>query len=310
MATLRSRASKGSALSHNELDANFKRTVTQKTTTYQILISDNRSIIEGNDASTPFTITLPPVATADNSETGDFEVTVTNINAAVVTVDGSGAEAVDGGTGVTLKQWDSVTCQLDSAQTGWKTVSRVGDLGDIDAGTGTFTGAVTADAGQAVVSVPAQVANHIRAGSTQLHDGDSAPTPLALDTAVAEGAWETVGATGSGADNIWDEMDVIPASATILIVGLQLSASPTSAAAMILSVYAQIAGATQAVDVSNRIGFHRFDHDADIAGDIAIMTPSILIPLRSTTQDFQIHWTATDEETLGLDLYYKGFITD
>jgi hypothetical protein len=111
MPTLTTRASKGSSLSHAEGDANITRTVTQKTTTYQILISDNRSIIEGNHASTPFTMTLPPVATADNSETGDFEVTVTNINAAAVTLDGSGAEAVDGGTGVVLAQWASVTVQ-------------------------------------------------------------------------------------------------------------------------------------------------------------------------------------------------------
>jgi hypothetical protein len=139
MATMRTRAGKGSALSHNELDANFSRSVTQKTTTYQILLGDNRAIIEGNHASTPFVITLPPVATADNAES-DFEVTVTNINVAVVTLDGSGAEAVDGGTGVTLKQWDSVTVGLDSALTSWKTLDRVGDLGDIDVGTVTASG--------------------------------------------------------------------------------------------------------------------------------------------------------------------------
>lgn len=120
MPTLRTRASKGSELSHNELDANFARTVTQKTTTYQVLISDNRSVIEGSHASTPFTITLPPVATADNSETGDFEVTINNINLAVVSVDGSGSETINGSTlTVDLNQWDSIVFRLDSAQTGW-----------------------------------------------------------------------------------------------------------------------------------------------------------------------------------------------
>lgn len=123
MPTLRTRASKGSALTHAELDANFKRTVTQKTDDYQILISDNRSVIEVNKA-TATTITLPPVATADDSETGDFETTITNIGAGTSTVDGSGAEAVDGGTGITLYPWESVTVQLNSAQTAWKTVDR------------------------------------------------------------------------------------------------------------------------------------------------------------------------------------------
>ena len=122
MPTLRTRAAKTSALSQNELDANFKRTVTQKTDSYQILISDNRSVIEANKA-TATTMTLPPVATADNAETGDYEVTVTNIGAGIATVDGSGAELIDGSANLALQQWASATFALDSAQTGWKVIS-------------------------------------------------------------------------------------------------------------------------------------------------------------------------------------------
>ena len=141
MPTLRSRSSKGSSLSHAELDANFDRTVTQKTTTYQVLISDNRSIIEGNHASSAFTITLPAVATADNSETGDFEVTITNINAAIVTVATAGAETIDGASTLALQQWASATFLLDSAQTNWKTVAKCNVLNHIGALTvsGAFT---------------------------------------------------------------------------------------------------------------------------------------------------------------------------
>ncbi len=125
MPTLRTRAGKGSDLTPTEADANFKRTVTQKVGDYQVLLSDNRSVIEGNDATTAFTITLPPVASADNAETEDFEVSCTNINAAAVTVAGSGAETIDGAASITLDQWDSVTVALDSAQTAWKVTSRV-----------------------------------------------------------------------------------------------------------------------------------------------------------------------------------------
>jgi hypothetical protein len=145
MPTLRTRAAKTSALSQNELDANFKRTVTQKTTTYQVLISDNRSVIEGNHATTAFTITLPPVATADDAETGDFEVTITNINAAIVTVDGSGAELIDGSANLALQQWASATFALDSAQTGWKVISSRNVLNHV--GAMTVTGALTASGG-------------------------------------------------------------------------------------------------------------------------------------------------------------------
>ena len=150
MPTLRVRTG-NSTLSHAELDANFKRTVTQKTTTYQVLISDNRAIIEGSHASTPFTITLPPVATADNSETGDFEVTITNINAAAVTVDGSGAEAIDDTTTLVLQQWASATFILNSAQTGWKAVAKSNVLSHV--GALTVSGALTASGTSSLVGV-------------------------------------------------------------------------------------------------------------------------------------------------------------
>jgi len=149
MSTLRTRTG-NTTLTHAELDANFKRTVTQKTDTYQIVISDNRSVIEANKA-TPFTITLPPVATADNSQTGDYEVTVTNIGAGIATVDGSGAETIDGSADLALQQWASATFVLDSAQTGWKSVARSNVLAHTGAltvsGALTATGALTASGG-------------------------------------------------------------------------------------------------------------------------------------------------------------------
>ena len=140
MPTIRTRAAKESALSQSELDNNFKRTVTQKTDSYQILISDNRSVIEANKA-TATTMTLPPVATADNAETGDYEVTVTNIGAGISTVDGSGAELIDGSANLALQQWASATFILDSAQTGWKSVARSNVLAHT--GALTVTGAFT-----------------------------------------------------------------------------------------------------------------------------------------------------------------------
>ena len=141
MPTLRTRAAKTSALTQSELDANFVRTLNAQVDTYQILISDNRSIVECNKA-TPFTVTLPPVATAAAAETNDFEVTVTVIGAGTVTVDGSGAELIDGSADLALQQWASATFLLDSAQTGWKTVAKSNVLSHV--GALTVTGDVTA----------------------------------------------------------------------------------------------------------------------------------------------------------------------
>lgn len=141
MPTIRTRAAKGAALTHNEVDANFKRTARQVTTTGSILVSDNRGTVEGNHASVGITLTLPTVAAAGAVEPGDFIVRVTNINAAVVSVDGSTTETINGSTdAITLGRWESATFELDSAGAGWVTTSRVGDLGDVDIADGTVSG--------------------------------------------------------------------------------------------------------------------------------------------------------------------------
>jgi sorbitol-specific phosphotransferase system component IIA len=133
MPTIRTRAAKGSALTHNEVDDNFKRTARQVTATGNILVSDNRGTVEGNHASVGITLTLPTVAAAGAAEPGDFIVRVTNINSAIVSVDGSTTETINGSTdAITQGQWESATFELDSAGAGWVTTSRVGDLGTVN----------------------------------------------------------------------------------------------------------------------------------------------------------------------------------
>jgi len=142
MPTLRTRAIKTSALTHDELDANFKRPVTQKTTAYTVLISDNRSVIEGLHASTPFQITMDALATLAAAETGDFEVTITNVGAAAVTVAPASGEALEGVNDATvvLAQYDSVTLTINSDDSGWQTLTK--NLQAVAASTVTATSTV------------------------------------------------------------------------------------------------------------------------------------------------------------------------
>ena len=133
MPTLRTRSAKGSELSHAELDANFKRTVSAKTTTYACLVGDNRSVIECNHATIPFTVTLGDAATMAAAETGDYEVTIANIGAATVTVARAGTDTIDGGaTSITLPQYSAVTLKVNNAGNGYNTISRTGAGLDAD----------------------------------------------------------------------------------------------------------------------------------------------------------------------------------
>lgn len=141
MPTILTRAGKGSALTHNELDANFSRTVRAVTGTDSVVASDNRNLIECNHATVAFTVTMITVALAAAEDTDGFETTFFNIGAAVASIDGDGTETINGATtAITLKQYDGVTLKLNSAGTGWDTIARVGDLGDVDVGAFTSNG--------------------------------------------------------------------------------------------------------------------------------------------------------------------------
>lgn len=92
--------------------------VQTKTSDYQ-MNADTDSVILGNHASTPFTVTLPPVTGLDGKT-----CTVKNINDATVTVDGYGDELIDGYGFVTLSQkWQDITAITDGY--GWYTLGGI-----------------------------------------------------------------------------------------------------------------------------------------------------------------------------------------
>jgi hypothetical protein len=497
------------------MDANWTRTVSQKVTTYQMLASDNRSVIEGNHATTPFTVTLPAVATAAAEDTGDFEVTVTNINAAVVSVDASGSETIDGSVStIDLEQWESVTIKLDSADTGWKTIAQyqqklrpvadtaAGDSaavgytaaeglvltgqgsgadvtikndadgtvlrvptgttnidirGNIDlgaagnagqivhqtngesieiaggaattagggifmyaadnslfpgdvaitndgnfvahwdesagdwtffSGTGTPTeglnldlnqnltvgngtqpapevrinGAATADPalelqqdgavkayfqyqdsgditridgdGQVIIASAntaaitidtsqnittagtingqnlgvTQATNHTRAGNTQIINGDQTNTPIDVDSVVTESAFETVGPTGSGATNIWADMDSIPSTGAVLIVDVYLDITTSGTGLASVNCYACSNSVSPAVDIENN-SIASVGIDSTASGVREFITKRAFIPLDSS-QIFKVSWSDSGSSSTNVQLFYRGFITD
>ena len=226
MTTLTTRSAKGSELSHSELDANFKRTVSQKTTTYSCLVSDNRSVIECVHATVPFTVTLGDAATMAVADTGDYEVTIANIGAAAVTVARAGSDTIDGvATSIVLQQYSSVTLKVNVAGDGYNSVARgLGDLTSTVAELNLNDGAVLrhkvidiGDWNMDLASGPSGIAHgldrtKIRGISVVIRDDNDNllyqfPRPYVLSTSGAEGAAITsttvnlVRATGGNFDS-------------------------------------------------------------------------------------------------------------
>jgi len=122
MSNIRQRAIKGSDVTQAELDANFKRRVTAKIVSYTIDKNDNEDTIEFK--GTDLIATLPAVSsitsTSTGSETGEFIVTLHNLDSTALTYTPAGADTIAGvNASKLLGQYKSVTLQTNDAQDGW-----------------------------------------------------------------------------------------------------------------------------------------------------------------------------------------------
>ena len=162
-------------------------------------------------------------------------------------------------------------------------------------------------------SVPSVVANHIRAGNIQIPDGSQ--TLTSVDNAnnlMASNTWETFGATGSGATNIWTAMDVIPSAATILIVDVRTRLAASGNGANVNAYFAEGAITPTADDDSVRGCriLSEFESPAQTNREQHEAWNQVLIPLDSTNQTFQFKWTNQTVDSFVIDFHYRGFMTD
>ena len=153
------------------------------------------------------------------------------------------------------------------------------------------------------------VSGHIRAGNIQLYDGESSPGSIfSASVNVTEGVVESVGPTGSGANNIWTTMDQLPANATILIVGVYLSLQDSVGGASLRLYVSHGDDPTPSVTIFNQIGQVSSGQSGE-PGRGTILTQAY-IPLGATNQTFYLVWTGDANVTESIDIYYRGFITD
>ncbi len=140
--------------------------------------------------------------------------------------------------------------------------------------------------------------------------GGADSTPFDMDSNVTENTFESIGPTGSGATNIWADMDVIPAGARIAILKVNLNMIPSG------------------VDVVGNMNFYtRMNGDATVVGattlqcEMSVLTddqtggavgtsftfPDVMVPL-STSRIFDATWGATNDGSRSAHIYLKGFI--
>lgn len=126
MAEIITRAGKGAALSHPEMDSNLDimhGIVEQQVgATYTVVYTDQGKTIELNNAS--MVCTLDAIATiAAAIDTSGFIVKLKNINAAAATIQRSSTDTINGATSITLAQGEAIVLQTDTTGGIWTIIS-------------------------------------------------------------------------------------------------------------------------------------------------------------------------------------------
>ena len=121
MSSYVTRAGKGSALTHSELDDRAIIVAQTKAGAYTVVESDNRDTIE---VSATATITIPDAATiAGLSDTGDYQVTIKNLSGTTTIARTTGADTIDGtAADITLIELRSVTLKVNQAGDGYNII--------------------------------------------------------------------------------------------------------------------------------------------------------------------------------------------
>jgi len=252
-------------------------------TTYTLLAGDQGKVLY---CSNTFTLTLLAAATAGSQ----YTVMIVNSGSGVVTIDGSGAETIvtgggaDGATAV-LNPGEAIVITSNGTSTwyGLKTFGNVllsspanGEVLTYNSSTGLWENQAISGIGDFVTD-----ANYPIISGTSSFD---------IDANITESTWETVGPTGSGADNIWTALDNVPANADWICLRFNIfgsSSGDTANTGYQGAVYCGVArsGAPASADTVARIAYTT----GSTGNGTATIVTEATIPIDSNNA-FSMYW--------------------
>lgn len=213
---------------------------------------------------------------------------------------------------IVADDWDAgqiVTVVFDETDDVYEMTSaqNTGSFGTLVVDNLTVTTSATVG-GEDVVNAPIAT-SHIRAGNTQLINGDITITPEAVSLDVIEDTWESYGPTGSGADNIWEDMDLIDPRAKVIVADIGLSFSTFDIAPAALDVYVVSGDIVSPTKSANNNRIAALSYDPNSASASIGQAVQVKIPLDGS-QVFKVLWEGTNEIGASVGFRYRGFITD
>ena len=154
---------------------------------------------------------------------------------------------------------------------------------------------------------PAAVSNYIAFTGGQIWAGSGKSRQTISLSQMAANTYETVGATGSGATNIWTAMDDLPSSAVAIIVHVELNYTANSSNACFCAFYAADGDESSPDNTSNYL--RAYSRNKGASSDNFVETSELVIPLGPTNQDFKATWNSSSTSAANAILDLQGFYT-
>ena len=149
-----------------------------------------------------------------------------------------------------------------------------------------------------------QVSGHVRAGNTQIVDGSVLPTQFNVSSAISWNTWESVGPTGSGADNIYPTLDQVPSSARILLFDFWGQHSTSGSIRYLrASVASGDVASPSYVNVLEML-VDTLSTDSQVGQRTRIAVPC------NSSQVFKLYIYRSGGSNGSINCAYRGFITD
>lgn len=208
----------------------------------------------------------------------------------IATAIGTKANKIIGGTSGNLIELDSSGDIVDSGI----------DSADVDSLSGVVQTALNTKVDKYAVQT-----SHVRGGNVQLVDGTLSLSPIDVYNVTG---FESIGPTGSGADNIWTALDNVPTAANpralILVSELTMTSSSTSTSQALL--YVSDGDVTPATNDSTWSLRHR--HNNDATNEVVTFPAMLIVPCNSSVV-FKVN-DSVGNATAVWNLHYRGFIHD
>lgn len=247
----------------------------------------------------------------DNSGAVDVFTRFTNSVTGIGATDGVEIGVNSGGTAV-IWQYENLPMQFGTNNTTRWLINADGGLasgGLASAGVDTVNAVGISISGYNVGNT-SPPSGYTQAGMPIMNSVSRDTTGISIDSTATHVTWESYGPTGSGADNVWTDMDVTPANARFVILKIRTTLSGgTALSSYSAKVNLRAGDSSEGNSSGNEAGFCQVI--GNTAGDTVATAAGefVIVPLDTSDLTFDARWAELGTTpTTNIDAYFVGYL--